>query len=230
MKNKNSNRGIAGANIIVICIIIIITFLLMLSDFAIMSLAKAYFKGETISIEDVRAIEFRQRLLNLFYSLSSIISGILFIVWFAKSYKNLLPRIENPLFSVGWAIGVWFIPFMNLIRPYNMMHEMFSEAKSFIQTRKASIVNDLKFPLLIWWWVFYLGRNVLQLIHGYMEKSADTMVEIRNLSIYHIITCAVGIAAAVITIQMITQYLKLEDQLNEIPEDSAEDIPQVVAS
>jgi hypothetical protein len=54
-------------------------------------------------------------------SLSLIASGItaiLFLVWFYRAYRNLVRSgIQDLRYAPGWAVGSWFIPFFNFVRP-----------------------------------------------------------------------------------------------------------------
>ncbi|QYO65100.1 DUF4328 domain-containing protein [Leptolyngbya sp. 7M] len=44
---------------------------------------------------------------------------VLFLVWLYRAHKNLFSLKPTHLdFSPGWAVGWWFIPFLNLVRPY----------------------------------------------------------------------------------------------------------------
>ena len=225
MNNILPISGRARVNIALISVILIITFLVIISDFMVLNLVKAYFNGETIDVADAKAIESRQHLINTCYVIASILSSIAFLVWLHRAYHNMMQRVDAPLFSPGWAVGVWFIPFINLVRPYNVMREIFSESQQIIDNHKKSSNPILKFPLIGWWWGIYLTRNVLLQVSSRVVKSADTMYEIRTAAIFDIIVSLIGMAAAVVTIQMIIQHSKLEEQLSAIPEEE-----QIVAS
>jgi hypothetical protein len=44
---------------------------------------------------------------------------------FRRAYRNL-PALgaESPRFSSGWAVGAWFVPFLNLVRPKQIMDDI----------------------------------------------------------------------------------------------------------
>lgn len=50
-----------------------------------------------------------------------------FITWFHRAYRNL-PRLGpvRPRHGSGWAIGTWFVPVLNLVRPYGMTWELWT--------------------------------------------------------------------------------------------------------
>lgn len=49
-----------------------------------------------------------------------ILTVVFFLIWLNRSYKNLTPLGAQDLaYSSGWAVGYWFIPFVNLVRPFS---------------------------------------------------------------------------------------------------------------
>ena len=55
-----------------------------------------------------------------------IATGVAFLVWFSRAYRNLdafdLPR----RYGTGWAIGGWFVPFLNLARPKQVADDIWA--------------------------------------------------------------------------------------------------------
>jgi hypothetical protein len=57
-------------------------------------------------------------------TLISVVAGILFLVWTYRIVKNAHLISFRPLrFSPGWAIGYYFIPILNLFRPYQALSD-----------------------------------------------------------------------------------------------------------
>ncbi|MCM3900346.1 MAG: DUF4328 domain-containing protein [Pyrinomonadaceae bacterium] len=56
-----------------------------------------------------------------------IATVILFLMWLYRSYENL-PSFGTPsrniTYSSGWALGSFFIPFVNLVVPYRAIKEL----------------------------------------------------------------------------------------------------------
>lgn len=50
---------------------------------------------------------------------------VAYCFWIHRAYRNLLALDQvRPRFSPGWAIGWYFVPVMNLFRPYQVMSEI----------------------------------------------------------------------------------------------------------
>ena len=66
----------------------------------------------------------RQGILGLVQLAHYIITVVFFIMWFRRAYWNVHVISSNTQFTEGWAAGSWFVPFLNLVRPYQIMKEI----------------------------------------------------------------------------------------------------------
>src|SRR3954469_21689020 len=65
-------------------------------------------------------------ILNLF---GFVLAGIFFFIWLNRAHKNLSAlRAEHLEFSSGWAVGWWFVPFANLVKPFQVVREIWCES------------------------------------------------------------------------------------------------------
>lgn len=100
---------------------------------------------------------------SLGFILSFVATIIFFLLWFRRAYANL-HRLENShsilSYSEGWAVGGWFVPFLNLVRPYTIMKEIWNETQSNIpeKLQRDGLVGS---SLIGWWWAAWLVYNFL---------------------------------------------------------------------
>jgi hypothetical protein len=80
--------------------------------------------------------------------LGLVAGGACFIPWFHRAYKNLRTW-HATRFGSGWAIGGWFVPFLNLVRPYQIAKELASHSGP----KPTNPTNAL--PL--WWSMVVIG-------------------------------------------------------------------------
>lgn len=100
------------------------------------------------------------------------IGPITFIPWFAMAYANL-PRLGiQPLrFRRGWAVGAWFVPILNLIRPKQIADDIYRGSRADAPASKA--FRELRVsPLLHWWWGLFLVQGLLGRIGANIANSA----------------------------------------------------------
>ena len=79
--------------------------------------------------------------------------GVLFITWLFRRRTGArdLDRDLHASTSPGWAIGGWFVPFLNLWRPLQMVLDVFRGA--------SGSATALLGPVA--WWVTLLTARVL---------------------------------------------------------------------
>ncbi len=59
-------------------------------------------------------------------------------MWFRRAYFNLHQKVSYLSHSEGWAAGSWFVPIVNLYRPYQIMKEIYVETKELFTKRGLS--------------------------------------------------------------------------------------------
>ena len=91
-------------------------------------------------------------------------SWIFFLVWLNRAYKNLNALKPSYLeFSSGWAVGWWFVPFANLVKPFQVVREVWWESdpdkSDEAQFLTASLHHAPTYMGL--WWAAWIASNVL---------------------------------------------------------------------
>ena len=67
----------------------------------------------------------RQNLIGYLQVLIYLPTGIMFIIWFRRAYQNLVAwGTEGLRFGAGWTVGGWLVPFLNLVRPKQIMNDL----------------------------------------------------------------------------------------------------------
>ena len=129
---------------------IVVTFLEM-------RILERYRQGETISEWEVTRALDRSGFVGLVILLLFVGSGILWLVWQHRGHANLRAAgVDRLRFTPGWAVGWWFVPFANLVKPFQSVRELWKAsdgAPLWSQTRT--------WPVIGWWWAGYLVFNVL---------------------------------------------------------------------
>jgi hypothetical protein len=89
-----------------------------------------------------------------------VVTGLLFIVWLRRSYRNLTAFNSAPTrFTDGWAIGAWFVPVLNLFRPKQIVDECWTESGPG-RTAGDRYRPGARVPAVfnIWWGLMVTGR------------------------------------------------------------------------
>ncbi len=213
--NLKPNKQRAKTAIILIWIVLSFEIISFISNLMQYNLLQIILNGGYVSVETANANDLRVTIISFIFLIVYIISGITFIMWFRRAYYNLHQKVKGLSFSEGWAAGCWFVPFVNLGRPYRIMKELFKETKEFLTNKGHNINEILKTDILIWWWVIWIFNGVIgQFAYNY-SKNAKSIDELIIVSIILLIGNITGILAALITIKIIKKYSSVELQLNE---------------
>lgn len=93
-----------------------------------------------------------------------------FLAWFFRAYQNLYSTGAYTLYAPGWAIGSFFVPILNWIRPYRIMEEIWQENAEMANDSNAaeSLRQNQPNALLKWWWGCWVLANIAVIF--YMPK------------------------------------------------------------
>lgn len=90
-------------------------------------------------------------------------AAIVFLIWLHRAYTNLPAlRSESTEFTPGWAVGWWFIPFANLVKPYQAVRSLWAESDPEGEPGAgflSSIAPAAAPGFMKLWWAFWLLSN-----------------------------------------------------------------------
>lgn len=162
------------------------------------------------SVEDGAANDARQQIIALFYSITYIISIVVFIRWFRRAYYNLHQRAEVLNYSDDWASIAWFIPIVSLYRPYQITKEIFEETDQYLTKNKPDYKENISFSIIGIWWFFWIVNNIFSNISIRFSLNAETIDDFITASILNIINDILGVIAGIFAVLMIKEYSKIE--------------------
>jgi hypothetical protein len=139
-----------------------------------------------------------------------LISVITFIQWFRRAYYNLHTKVNDLTYSEGWAIGCWFLPIINLYRPYKIMKELYDETENLLTERIDNYIIRPRISLIEWWWLLYIIYFVILIF-----SVNDSVITILSL-----IETIIMIPLALITIKLIKDYSTFELLLYDLEDEN----------
>lgn len=174
--------------------------------------------GEDFNQMDAELIDHIDQLLGVTLIGLYISYMILFIMWFRRAYFNLHQKFDYLQLSEGWAAGAWFVPFLNLFRPYVIMKEMVEESANYLRKVGVDVGSKAK-NILIPWWTFTVISMILGRIIWKMKT--DSLEELIDLTELLIASFAIDIITYFLFWRMIKFYSERE-KLMEIAEKELE--------
>jgi Domain of unknown function (DUF4328) len=138
-----------------------------------------------------------------------MVSAVFFLIWLNRAYKNLAPLKARHLeFSSGWAVGWWFVPFANLIKPFYVTREVwcesdpeFEEGPSFLS---ASFHTAPTYMVLRW--ISWVVMNILAKASDVAtaSESRDSIALSGNIEIVAGLAAVVSAILAIAVVRDIT--------------------------
>ncbi|MDY0171130.1 MAG: DUF4328 domain-containing protein [Thermoguttaceae bacterium] len=164
-------------------------------------------RAATIGIDEDEATlnDLRQGVIGLTQSFVYIASAVAFLMWIHRAYRNLPPLGATGLkHSPGWAVGYFFIPIVNLYRPYQAAREIWlgsyprrasDELSSYGLTPSAALVG--------WWWAFWLIMNFTGQISMRLTLQGESIEMLLAGSWASIVTDLISVPAAILAIMLV---------------------------
>ncbi len=143
-------------------IVLACTAAAIVSGFFEVSLLGRIADGEAVSQSEADANDLRVGIISVLQALAYLGTGVAFIIWFYRAHVNLWALgAAGVRHGSGWAIGAWFIPFFNLVRPKSMANDVWKasdpELASPVGIERWSKVALPAF-LNVWWAVWVLAN------------------------------------------------------------------------
>lgn len=118
-----------------------------------------------------------------------------FITWMYQAAKRAQELRQDALrHSRGWAVGGWFVPFLNLVRPPQMVNDIWASARPIDQVKRGT-------PLVGWWWGTLIVSGVFARVG--MTGSEDSLTSLRDATRVDLAGSVVDIAAAALAIAVV---------------------------
>ena len=145
---------------ILLVITIFIDIATIMPDMSLLDLSFRVMEGKAVTQVEVerinsKIIDSSKGLRNVY-----IFTGVVFFIWIYRVYGNLPALGARYLrFTPGWAVGWFFIPFMNLFRPYQVVQEIWKASNPFYAD-DHSWKTTRSSPLIRWWWILFLISTI----------------------------------------------------------------------
>lgn len=116
-------------------------------------------------------------LMNLLWSMIRIVFIVFFFIWLYRAYAHLQQRhIDGLAHSPRWAVGWYFIPVMNLFKPFSVMKEVVLASFHAVASPRQWKLKKAPVYVIVWWLLF-LGGNIALLF--------DLLADFEAVGDYH---------------------------------------------
>lgn len=162
-----------------------------------------------LDLADAESNDKRQHFIAVCQVAVFLACAVTFIIWFYQTYRQLHDMGSNGVtFRRGWAIGVWFVPILNVVRPHQIMKEIWEE-HHFIVSGDASFSNNL----ISLWWGAFIVLGVLQRISNSLYKNVESVAAFRGVTVFDMAMDSVMIVGAICVIRIVRRIVNLQERM-----------------
>ena len=196
---------------------LVISFVAAVSGFFEISLLNRMGAG-VISETEANANDLRQGAIGILQFLITLATAAAFLTWFYRAHKNL-PRLgaRNLEYPPGWAVGGFFVPFLNLVRPYQVMREVW--CRSYPPSPESGSTPEGQPPqpptltLVGWWWGLFLLSAALGRVSARIALAGDpTLQQLKLGSVASLISDLIDFPTAWLAIRIVGQINRWQNE------------------
>ncbi len=154
-----------------------------------------------------------QGLLYLLKFPAYVFTIIMFLIWINRANKNLTPLKADMIeYSSGWAVAWWFIPFANLVKPFQVVRELWCESDPDEADGPGFLSASLRSAptFMAVWWGFWLVSNFLSNITSRIYDP-DSTEGVGIAGIFFVLTGVTSAIAAYLAIVVVRRITARQD-------------------
>ena len=138
---------------------------------------------------------------------------VVFLFWQHRAYKNLPALgVPRPEFSSGWVVGSWFVPFLNLFRPYEIMKYIRDKSDpGTVNFGFGDYETGGNFTLKAWWG-FWLASYIVNRFSNRMYGRAETLDGHVTAGLIGIFSSGLTIVAACLAIAVVRNITSRQEE------------------
>lgn len=166
-------------------------------------------QGQTVDEETLLHAESQMQLVEMLSVVVRIASFVALLAWMYRAHANLPSFGAHGLkYSPGWTIGAFFIPFLNLFKPFSVAKEIeqVSDPKidqSNSERRKQTPASTI----LILWWIAWIGSSVfMRVISADKSERLPALITAAKMHMASGVFSAVSAALTIAVVQRITRF------------------------
>ncbi len=194
--------------------IILSDFLASVADISALRLVNSLRRGIQVSEHDLISADDFLGMTATVQLIAVILASIAFLFWFGRAYSNLHKSgLEGIKFSSGWAVGSFFVPFLNLYRPYDVMRDLWRGSFHLARGASSNEWSEVRpYPLLSWWWLAYLTTSILSRVASIRYGSAFTLDQLDSALNFYLFVDLFDAAAAFLAYKVIREVTNLQSE------------------
>ncbi len=155
-----------------------------------------------IDMAEASANDARHGAIGVAQTAAYVLCAIAWLRWFHRAYGNLtLLGSGRTDHTPGSAVGWWFVPLMNLFRPYQITKELWVRSRA--GNDLFELGRDPVPGLLHGWWASWLAMNFLGQALLRLTREAEELAALERMTVLGMTADAVTVVAALAALAIV---------------------------
>jgi hypothetical protein len=170
--------------------------------------------GEAVSDAEIDFNDARQGVIAIVQTCLLFATAVVFLMWFSRAYHNV-PKlgVRSLRYKPGWAIGAWFVPFLNFVRPKQIANDIWRGSDPDLP-REVDAVGWHSSPipavLFGFWWALWLITSWAGGLAG--AGSSETISALKSQSIRFLVSDVTDLIAALLCAAVVTTATRRQEE------------------
>jgi hypothetical protein len=144
----------------------------------------------------------------------SLTLAVLFLLWVHRANKNARALgAEGMLFTPGWCVGWFFVPFANLIKPPQALKEIWKASHPTFGEDWRQVRGSWLFGF---WWTLCIVTTVLRYIAYRLTGKAERIPELLDADWISLISELMEVPLVILTLSVVRSIHALQERKSEL--------------
>jgi len=163
------------------------------------------------TMEEANINDARQSVIGIATLILYVVTAIPFLMWISRANANCHGfHARGMRFTPGWAVGWYFIPIMNLFRPYQVMAEIWKVSK------RPQDWESLSTPGIVSaWWALWLIAAFVGRLYFRLAMKAETIPELQSLSNLSLFVDVLSVFLTLVAFKLVSSITRMQTDLVE---------------
>ncbi len=154
-------------------------------------------RSEWVTLADAEVADSRVQVASGVWLLLFVSTVIAWCIWQHRAQHNARELSSTRLdYTAGWAVGWWFVPFANYVKPFSAVREMWRASAGSIGWR-----SEPSWHVLGWWWGTWVASNLLGSLRA--ATSGAEVESLRRGDVIAVVSVMLGMVAAILAVRIV---------------------------
>lgn len=152
-----------------------------------------------------------QSAFSFIYFITLTLLAVFFLLWMQRAYSNLhRTRISGLSHTPGWVTASWFIPFVRLYRPRELMQEIWDKTQTAYRPQGSFVPENS--GIVSYWWGTFITAQIAYAAGVYFSIHTN---QFEYVYFFTILVGAAGLLSVLYGMRMIRKIAAFETAMQE---------------